>query len=144
MDMHIYMSFCTFPALKILIKNYLGYDEADLDGEDLKELEMVVGKAQMTPADVSEVLIKNRRYKHKAVKELLESLKAKAEKNKNNDGSWEKIGNRLEDEEEEEEEKRALESPNKQGFDRFQEETCKKGDPHGDDQEEDELIERNK
>ncbi|KAF3452797.1 hypothetical protein FNV43_RR03230 [Rhamnella rubrinervis] len=135
MDMHIYMSYCTFSALKILIKNYLGYDEADLVVEVLKELEMVVDKAQMTPADASEVLIKNRRYKLKAVRELLECLKVRAERNKNNAGSREKNGN---DVEEEEQEKRALESPNKQGFDQFQEETCGKGD----DQKDEEMIEK--
>ncbi|OMO61341.1 hypothetical protein CCACVL1_23595 [Corchorus capsularis] len=80
MDMHIYMSYCSYPALKILIKNYLGYEESDLDGEVLKQLEQVVDKAEMTPADISEVLIKNRRYKQKAVKELLEALKDKGRK----------------------------------------------------------------
>ncbi|KAH7544649.1 AAA-ATPase At5g57480 [Ziziphus jujuba] len=142
MDMHIYMSYCTFPALKILIKNYLGYEESDLEGDILEELEAVVDKAQMTPADVSEVLIKNRRFKLKAVRELLEILKVRAERNRNNAGLREKNGNGVE---EEEQEKRALESsPNKEGFDQFQE-TCKKGDGDDEsesDQKEDGLIEK--
>ncbi|KAF7838049.1 AAA-ATPase [Senna tora] len=79
MDMHIFMSYCSFPALKILLKNYLGYEEGgenEIDESVMKELEEVVDKAQMTPADISEVLIKNRRNKEKAVNELLETLKA--------------------------------------------------------------------
>ncbi|KAJ4828133.1 hypothetical protein Tsubulata_005007 [Turnera subulata] len=114
MDMHIFMSYCSFPALKILLKNYLGYEEGDLEAAVLKQMEEIVGKAQMTPADISEVLIKNRRYKHKAVSELLEALKGRAERNLKNGGVREKINlmNNLElESEEEEQEKRALESP---------------------------------
>ena len=77
MDMHIYMSYCSYPALKILLKNYLGDEESDLDVDVLKELEEVIDKAEMTPADISEVLIKNRRYKQKAVSELLQALKTR-------------------------------------------------------------------
>lgn len=108
MDMHIFMSYCSFPALKILLNNYLGYEEGDLDDEVLKELEEVIDKAEMTPADISEVLIKNRRNKPKAVRELLEALKEKAERNLKNRGVREK---NLNDVEEEEQEKRALDSP---------------------------------
>ncbi|KAK9275648.1 hypothetical protein L1049_022915 [Liquidambar formosana] len=130
MDMHIFMSYCSFPALKILLKNYLGFDEGDLDEEDLKELEEVIVKAEMTPADISEVLIKNRRDKKKAVRELVEALKNRAERSRINGGSREKNSN---DVEEEEQEKRALENP-EEGCE-FEEETCKKGED-----EEDEKI----
>ncbi|KAJ7955773.1 Aaa-atpase [Quillaja saponaria] len=119
MDMHIFMSYCSFPSLKILLKNYLSFEESDLDDSVLKELEKVLDKAEMTPADISEVLIKNRRNKRKAVRELLEALKLKAERNAKNGGL--KNGD---DVEEEEQEKRALESP-KEEFD-F-EETLKEG-----------------
>ena len=105
--MHIYMSYCSYPALKILLKNYLGDEESDLDVDVLKELEEVIDKAEMTPADISEVLIKNRRYKQKAVSELLEALKTRAERNLRS-GSREKNSDDMEDEEQE---KRALESP---------------------------------
>ncbi|KAJ6914184.1 AAA-ATPase [Populus alba x Populus x berolinensis] len=104
MDMHVFMSYCSFPALRILLKNYLGNAESDLDEGVLKELEEVIDKAEMTPADISELLIKNRRNKDRAVIELLEALKNKAEMKL-------KSG-----EEEEEQEKRALESP-KEGCD---------------------------
>ncbi|MED6191555.1 hypothetical protein PIB30_001286 [Stylosanthes scabra] len=111
MDMHVFMSFCSFPALKILLKNYLGYEEDDLDGGVLKELEAVVDMARMTPADISEVLIKNRRKKDRAVVELLETLKIRAERNKSNATVRMGKNDGEEDEEEEEEqEKRALDS----------------------------------
>ncbi|XP_044463568.1 AAA-ATPase At5g57480 [Mangifera indica] len=117
MDMHIYMSYCTYPALLILLKNYLGYQESDLEGGVLKDLQEVIEKAEMTPADISEVLIKNKRNKEKAVKELVETLKVRAEKRLKNVGLREKKSNSdfvEEEEEEEEQEKRALESPNKE------------------------------
>ncbi|RVW75488.1 AAA-ATPase [Vitis vinifera] len=60
MDMHIFMSYCTFPALKILLQNYLGFSEPDMGLQIMEEIEAVIDKAQMTPADISEVLIKNR------------------------------------------------------------------------------------
>ncbi|KAI3446647.1 hypothetical protein Pfo_003312 [Paulownia fortunei] len=116
MDMHIHMSYCSFPALKILLKNYLGYEECDLQKELLKELEEVIDAAEMTPADISEVLIKNRRDKNKAVAELLEALKLMADE-RNRMKSREGNGNEVEDEEQE---KRALDSP-KEGSDQLQE-----------------------
>ncbi|KAI6680775.1 hypothetical protein NL676_034656 [Syzygium grande] len=81
MDMHIYMSYCSYPALKILRRSYLGSDAKDLGEAGASELQEAVEKAMMTPADISEVLIKNRRNKEKAVGELREVLKARAERN---------------------------------------------------------------
>ncbi|KAK4853943.1 hypothetical protein QYF36_016730 [Acer negundo] len=130
MDMHIFMNFCSYPALLILLKNYLGYEERDLEEEILKELELVVDKAEMTPADISEVLIKNKRIKEKAVRELLEALKIKAERNVKNGANRQKK-NSDEIEEEEEQEKRALESPKEEeeGSDnKDEEDTFKKGE----------------
>ncbi|KAK7285257.1 hypothetical protein RJT34_20022 [Clitoria ternatea] len=66
---------------RILLKNYLGCEDGDLDESILKELEEVVELARMTPADISEVLNKNRHKKEKTVCELLETLKLKAEMN---------------------------------------------------------------
>ena len=79
MDMHIFMSYCSFDSLKILFKNYLEYEEGD-DEDLMKELREIIDKAEMTPADISELLIKNRRDKEKAVWELLETLRFKCEK----------------------------------------------------------------
>ncbi|XP_073304944.1 AAA-ATPase At5g57480-like [Primulina huaijiensis] len=120
MDVHIHMSYCSFSALKILLKNYLGYDEIDLEKGILEGLEGVIDAAEMTPADISEILIKNRRDKRKAIGELLEKLKVKAEKNrlkprkKDDDGV---------EEDDEEQEKRALDSP-KDGSDNHLQENC--------------------
>ncbi|KAJ0981527.1 hypothetical protein J5N97_009782 [Dioscorea zingiberensis] len=66
MDMHIFMSHCSFLALKILVRNYLGSrDDDDKEGEAKlwMELEEVIGEAEMTPADIIEVLIKNRLWR---------------------------------------------------------------------------------
>uniref|UniRef100_A0A6N2MHV0 AAA+ ATPase domain-containing protein n=1 Tax=Salix viminalis TaxID=40686 RepID=A0A6N2MHV0_SALVM len=131
MDMHVFMSYCSFPALKILLKNYLGHEESELDEGVLKELEEVIAMAEMTPADISELLIKNRRNKDKAVIELLEALKERAErKSKGGESVREK---NLNDVEEEEQEKRALESP-KEG--RAFDDSCEK-----DEEDEEKKIE---
>lgn len=106
MDMHIHMSYCSFPALKILLKNYLGFEETDLERDAAEEFKAVIEAAAMTPADISEVLIKNRRDKNKAVDELLDTLKLRAEKNRSKSNV--NVNVNVEDEEQE---KRALESP---------------------------------
>ncbi|KAJ6809398.1 AAA-ATPase-like [Iris pallida] len=110
MDMHIFMSYCSFPALKILMKNYLGVEDGEELGDAgdglMRELEEVIGAAEVTPADVSEVLIKNRRHeKVRALRVLLEVLKGRAMGRKKKNGGGE------EGLEEEEEQKRTLESP---------------------------------
>jgi len=110
MDMHIYMSYCSYPALKILLRNYLDIEAEDLGEVVASELREAVEKANMTPADISEVLIKNRRNKGRAVGELLEVLKARAERNENGELREECQLNEVEQEEQEEQEKRALES----------------------------------
>ncbi|CAH8382949.1 unnamed protein product [Eruca vesicaria subsp. sativa] len=114
MDMHIHMSYCDFPSLKILLKNYLGYEEEDVDDDVLKEMERVVEKAEMTPADVSEALIKNRRDKEKAVRELLEDLKSRGEGIVKDGKLRGHNGNMTELEIVEEEEKRAIDSQNEE------------------------------
>ncbi|KAI6680760.1 hypothetical protein NL676_034641 [Syzygium grande] len=122
MDMHIYMSYCSYPALEILLRNYLGCEAKDLGEAAARELREVVEKAKMTPADISEVLIKKGRNKDKAVSELLEELKARAERNEKYGGLREECeSNGVE---EEEQEKRALESP-KEGSD-SEDDSCKK------------------
>ncbi|KAK7292950.1 hypothetical protein RJT34_15808 [Clitoria ternatea] len=59
-----------------------GTADDDLDESVLKKLEEVVELARMTPADISEVLIKNRHKKEKTMYELLETLKLRAEMNR--------------------------------------------------------------
>jgi chaperone BCS1 len=109
MDMHVFMSNCSFPALKILLKNYLCY-QGDAGGcaEVMRGLEEWIDAAEITPADVSEVLIKNRRNGTKpALEELLDVIKARAEKRLGTAAARKDAG----DIGEEEEEKRALGSP---------------------------------
>ncbi|KAG6486234.1 AAA-ATPase At5g57480-like [Zingiber officinale] len=116
MDMHILMGYCSFPALKILMKNYLGLEDGELDEKsDLwAGLAAAIDEAEITPADVSEILIKNRRReKPAAAAELLEVLKARVEKRRKEGG---KISSG-EGVEVEEEEKRALDSPKESGQD---------------------------
>lgn len=108
--MHVCMSYCDFSSLKILLKNYLGYEEEDVDEDVLKEMERVVEKAEMTPADVSEALIKNRRDKEKAVRELLVELKSRGEMNVKGGKLRGQSGNLRELEIVEEEEKRAIDN----------------------------------
>ncbi|CAN6914794.1 hypothetical protein Bca4012_088126 [Brassica carinata] len=125
MDMHVYMSYCTFPSLKILLRNYLGYEEGDLSDDVLKELEGVVEKAEITPADVSEVLIKNRRDKERAVRELLEDLKRRAERNENKGESRGQNGSLTVADDVEEQEKRALDSPYADEEEEIEDSICK-------------------
>ncbi|XP_059286343.1 AAA-ATPase At5g57480 [Lycium ferocissimum] len=134
MDMHIHMSYSSFAALKILLKNYLGYDEDDVEEKILVQLEKVIEKAEMTPADISEVLIKNRRNKDKAVLELLEALKIRAERNTNNSNA---VKSRVEDEEQE---KRALVESPKEGGDQLLEAKCDKEEKGGHDANDDEKV----
>ncbi|GAB4838231.1 hypothetical protein Ancab_027762 [Ancistrocladus abbreviatus] len=110
MDMHIFMSYCSLPALKILLKNYLGVEEGDVEEAVMHNFREVIEKAEMTPADISEVLIRHKRDKGKAVRELLEELKRRAEMNRERGKSGGKNYAEMEDEEEEQE-KRALEIP---------------------------------
>ncbi|EAZ09202.1 hypothetical protein OsI_31476 [Oryza sativa Indica Group] len=122
MDMHIFMSYCTFPALKILLRNYLDDDSSASSSSaaaaaTMAGLETWIDAAEITPADVSEVLIKNRRNgREQAMEQLLEVLKARAEKRPPSAAAGNATGGGdNEEEEEEEEEKRALESPKEGG-----------------------------
>ncbi|KAL5699849.1 hypothetical protein ACHQM5_030690 [Ranunculus cassubicifolius] len=124
MDMHIFMNFCSFPALKILLKNYLGLGDEDVEKNMWDELEQVIEKAEMTPADISELLIKNRRDRMKAVRELLDALKIKADANAATKNKIGGVKNSCDvDGDDEEQEKRALECPIEQGGE-LPEETC--------------------
>ncbi|CAM6046822.1 unnamed protein product [Sphagnum compactum] len=55
MDMHIHMSYCTFPAFKILAHNYLMIETHPLFPKVERLLDE--GKCKVTPAQVSEILI---------------------------------------------------------------------------------------
>uniref|UniRef100_A0A1J3F152 Putative mitochondrial chaperone BCS1-B n=1 Tax=Noccaea caerulescens TaxID=107243 RepID=A0A1J3F152_NOCCA len=109
MDMHIHMGFCRFEALKILLRNYLRVGEGDIDGVVLGEMDECVEEAEITPADVSEVLIRNRSDAEKAMRELVGVLKERVVKRRKCVGE----SKNKEGEAEEEQEKRALDSPNR-------------------------------
>nr|GMC69188.1 AAA+-type ATPase [Ipomoea batatas] len=47
MNKQIHMSYCTFPTLKILLKNYLGYDGANVENNIPNELEDVIEAAEI-------------------------------------------------------------------------------------------------
>lgn len=70
MDMHILMSFCTFRAFEILVMNYLGMEDHHL----FAKVRDIIDDAHITPAEVSEVLIRNREEPDTAMEKLLESL----------------------------------------------------------------------
>ncbi|CAN8326595.1 unnamed protein product [Cochlearia groenlandica] len=130
MDMHIHMGFCKFQALKILLKNYLRVEESEVDGIVIKEMEEFVEEAEITPADVSEVLIRNRSDAEKAAKELLGVLKERVVKRrkKKEEGG----------ETEEEQEKRALDSPDRSM------EVLRFGEDHSKEDDEEEVEEKEK
>ncbi|XP_073525501.1 uncharacterized protein [Phyllobates terribilis] len=77
MDMHIHMGHCNFRSLMILLQNYLGIEGGD-DEEVVEEMRSVVEAAEITPADVSEVLLRHRKEKGRAMRELLEEMRRRA------------------------------------------------------------------
>ncbi|KAI5064394.1 hypothetical protein GOP47_0021064 [Adiantum capillus-veneris] len=70
MDMHILMSYCTYAAFKILVMNYLDMDDHAL----LPKVEGIIEDAHVTPAEVSEVLMRNRDDAERAMEELMVAL----------------------------------------------------------------------
>lgn len=54
MDMHIHMAYCTPCGFKLLAANYLGIKEHKL----FEEIEELIGKTALTPAEVAEQLMK--------------------------------------------------------------------------------------
>ncbi|KAK1391602.1 AAA+-type ATPase [Heracleum sosnowskyi] len=114
MDMHIFMNYCSFDSLKILFKNYLEYEEGDIDEDLMNQLREIIDRAEMSPADISELLIKNRRDREKAVWEVLETLRMRADKKEKGNVN------------EEEQEKRALESSPNGGCDGNDDQVFKK------------------
>lgn len=70
MDRHINMSWCEFPAFRTLAKNNL-----DLEWHDLfPEIEEAFVDKAISPADVSEILLKKKRKPTAALEALLEAL----------------------------------------------------------------------
>lgn len=70
MDMHILMSYCTFLAFKVLARNYLGIEDHIL----LSKVEQIIEDAHVTPAEVSEILVRKRENPTRALEELISEL----------------------------------------------------------------------
>jgi chaperone BCS1 len=71
MDRHIHMSWCEFPAFRTLAKNNLGLEWHDL----FPEIEEAFVDKAISPADVSELLLKKKRKPTAALEGLLEALR---------------------------------------------------------------------
>uniref|UniRef100_A0A0C9RJC2 TSA: Wollemia nobilis Ref_Wollemi_Transcript_14805_1874 transcribed RNA sequence n=1 Tax=Wollemia nobilis TaxID=56998 RepID=A0A0C9RJC2_9CONI len=76
MDKHIHLSFCTFPAFRVLALNYLGLDEHPL----FSEIELLMKEAEITPADVTEELMRANDNPASALGKLIEALRRAKEK----------------------------------------------------------------
>jgi ATP-dependent Zn protease len=76
MDKHILLSFCTFGAFKILAHNYLAIEDHEL----FPEIQDLMEAAQMTPADVTEHLMKMADHPTSALKNLIEALREAKER----------------------------------------------------------------
>ncbi|KAI5059854.1 hypothetical protein GOP47_0026173 [Adiantum capillus-veneris] len=72
MDMHILLSYCTFPAFKKLAKNYLGIEDHPM----YVELEDAMTRTahEITPAVMAEMLISNQSDPDAALREVMASL----------------------------------------------------------------------
>ncbi|GLJ55339.1 hypothetical protein SUGI_1187420 [Cryptomeria japonica] len=70
MDKHIHLSFCTFPAFKVLAQNYLGVKDHPL----FQKVEILMEEAQITPAQVSEELMRASDNPAAALEKLIVAL----------------------------------------------------------------------
>ncbi|CAK9869675.1 unnamed protein product [Sphagnum jensenii] len=70
MDMHIHLSWCTFTAFQVLAYNNLGLEKHDL----FPEVEKAILDKAITPADVSEHLLKSKRNPTAALEGLIQVL----------------------------------------------------------------------
>lgn len=68
--MHIHMSWCCFPAFRTLAKSNLGLEWHDL----FPDVEKAIADKAISPADVSEILLKKKRDPTAALESLLEKL----------------------------------------------------------------------
>ena len=73
MDMHIHLSYCGFQAFRVLTKNYLGVEEHEMFDEIRAAMDEE-GVA-MTPAEISEVLTREKRDVDGAMRFLVKELK---------------------------------------------------------------------
>jgi chaperone BCS1 len=55
MDMHVYMGYCGWEAFKTLARNYFVVDDHPL----FQEIQGLLAEVEVTPAEVSEMLLRN-------------------------------------------------------------------------------------
>ncbi|XP_058773343.1 AAA-ATPase ASD, mitochondrial-like [Vicia villosa] len=81
MDMHIELSYCSYEAFKVLVKNYWDVESHD---ELFPIIEKLIGETNMTPADVAESLMPKSFNKdfETCLKDLIQSLENVKEKAK--------------------------------------------------------------
>lgn len=71
MDLHIHMSFCSFSAFKILVRNYLLLHVHEL----FPEVESLIKSgARATPAQISEILVQNKANHRDAMEKVVSFL----------------------------------------------------------------------
>eukprot|EP01018_Ginkgo_biloba_P011857 Gb_27548 [translate_table: standard] len=76
MDKHIHLSFCTFPAFKVLACNYLGIQHHSL----FEDIQVLMSEAHITPADVTEELMIRSDNPTSALENLIQVLHKTKEK----------------------------------------------------------------
>ena len=76
MDKHVLLSFCTFGAFKILARNYLAIEDHEL----FPDIQDLIEAAQITPADVTEHLMKMSDHPTSALENLIEALREAKER----------------------------------------------------------------
>lgn len=70
MDFHILLSYCTFPAFKLLAANYLGVREHEL----YPNVERAMEDSKVTPAEVVELLLSNKGSAEVALERVMAAL----------------------------------------------------------------------
>lgn len=70
MDFHILLSYCTFPAFKVLAANYLGVHEHYL----YSDVEKAMQDSKVTPAEVVELLLSNKESVQVALERVMAAL----------------------------------------------------------------------
>ncbi|XP_078168665.1 AAA-ATPase At3g50940-like [Carex rostrata] len=87
MDMHIHMGYCSPCGFRVLVRNYHSIDDHAL----FPEIEELLKKVEVTPAEVAEVLMKSD-ITETALEQLIEFLKGKKEGANEGEKDIEKTG----------------------------------------------------
>ncbi|XP_024524405.1 AAA-ATPase At4g30250-like [Selaginella moellendorffii] len=80
MDLHILMGYCGFEAFKVLAWTHLEISQKGEFEKEFGEIEELIAKVEITPADIAEVLIQNRGNSRGALEKVIEALQDQAAK----------------------------------------------------------------